>query len=83
MTNYLVTAPLYQVRLEEVGEELVENEISKFGTPEYIIMDQHSAFMSMLMDYLFKRLGVKIKTVGLYNINLYRENMESSHYQTF
>ena len=30
-------------------------------------MDQDSAFMSTLMNYLFKRLGVKIKTVGPYN----------------
>ena len=39
MTNYLVTAPLYQVRSEKIGEALIENVISKFGMPEYIIMD--------------------------------------------
>ena len=67
MTNYLVIAPLNQVRSEEVGEALIENVISKFGPPEYIIMDQDSTFMSMLMNSLFKRLGVKTKTVGPYN----------------
>ena len=30
-------------------------------------MDQDSAFMSSLMNYLFKALGIKIKTVGPYN----------------
>ena len=30
-------------------------------------MDQDSAFMSTLMNYFFKRLGIKIKTVGPYN----------------
>ena len=30
-------------------------------------MDQDSAFMSMLMNYLFKRLNIKIKAVALYN----------------
>ena len=30
-------------------------------------MDQDSAFMSMLMNYLFKRLNIKIKMVALYN----------------
>ena len=30
-------------------------------------MDQDSAFMSSLMNYLFKLLGIKIKTVGPYN----------------
>ena len=64
ITNYLITAPLYQARSEEVGEALIENFISKFGTPEYIMMDQDSAFMSSLISYLFKKLGIKIKTVG-------------------
>ena len=30
-------------------------------------MDQDSAFMSSLMNYLFRKLGVKIKTVDTYN----------------
>ena len=67
MTNYLITAPLYQARSEEVGEALIENVISKFGTPDYMMMDQDSAFMSSLMSYLFKSLGINIKTVGPYN----------------
>ena len=67
MTNYLNTAPLYQARSEEVGEALIENVISKFGLPEYMIMDQDGAFMSSLMSYLFRKLGISIKTVGPYN----------------
>ena len=67
VTNYLVSAALYQTRSEEVGEALIEHVISKFGTPEYIMMDQDSEFMSSLMNYLFKALGIKIKTVGPYN----------------
>ena len=67
VTNYLVTAPLFQARSEEVGEALIENIITKYGTPEYMIMDQDSTFMSSLMNYLFKALGIKIKTVGPYN----------------
>ena len=42
-------------------------------------MDQDSAFMSLLMNYLFKKLDIKIKTVALYNH--YRQNMELSHCQ--
>ena len=34
VTNYLVTAPLLQARSEEVGEALIENIITKYGTPE-------------------------------------------------
>ena len=67
MASYLITAPLYQAISEEVGEALIENVISKFGMPEYIIMDQDSEFMSSLMSYLFKKLGISIKTVGPYN----------------
>ena len=67
VTNYLIATPLYQARSEEVGEALIESVVSKFGTPEYIMMDQDSAFMSSLMSYLFKSLGIKIKTVGPYN----------------
>ena len=62
-----MTAPLYQARSEEVGEALIEHIITKYGTPEYIMMYQDSAFMSSLMNYLFKALGIKIKTVGPYN----------------
>ena len=82
VTNYLVTAPIYQVKSEEIGDALIENVISKFGTPEYIIMDQNSAFMSSLMNCLFKRLGIKIKTVGPYTINPYGQNMGLSHCST-
>ena len=59
--------PLYQARSEEVGEVLIENVISKFGTPEYIMMDKDSTCMSPLMSYLFKKLGIKIKRVGPHN----------------
>ena len=45
MTNYLITAPLYQARSEEVGEAVIENVISKFGMPDYMMMDQDSAFI--------------------------------------
>ena len=54
---------------------LIENVISKFGTPEYMIMDQDSAFMSTLMNYLFIRLRIKIKTVGLYN----HQSLQAEH----
>ena len=75
MTTNLITAPLYQARSEEVGEALIENVISKFGTPDYMMMDQDSAFMSSLMSYLFKRLGITIRTVGSYN----HKSLEAEH----
>ena len=54
MTNHLITATLYQAKSKEVGEALIENLISKFGMPDYMMMDQDSTFMSFLMNYLFK-----------------------------
>ena len=66
MTNYLITMPIYHARSEEIGDALIDNVILKYGIPEYMIMDQDSAFLSMLMTYLFKRLNIKTKTVALY-----------------
>ena len=50
MTNYLITMPIYQARSEEIGYVLIDNVISKYGIPEYLIMDQDSAFMSTIMN---------------------------------
>ena len=67
MTNYLITVPIYHSRSEEIGNALIESIISKYCIPDYIIMDQDSAVMSTLMNYLFKRLNIRIKTVAPYN----------------
>ena len=73
--NYLITVPIHQSRSEEIGDALIENVITKCGVPEYIIMDQDSAFMSSFMKYLFKKLNIKIKTVAPYNHqSLYTEH---------
>ena len=67
MTNYLITVPIFQAKSEEIGEGLIKNVITKYCIPEYIIMDQDSAFMSSLMTYLFHKFDIKIKTVAPYN----------------
>ena len=67
VTNYLMTVPIYQAKSEEIGNALIENVITKYYIPEYIIMDQDSTFMSSLMNYLFKKLEIKTKTVVPYN----------------
>ena len=67
MTNYFITVPIYDSRSEEVGEALIEHVISKDCAPDCIIMDQDSAFMSTLMNYLFRKLNIKIKTIAPYN----------------
>ena len=67
VTNYMITAPIYQSRSEDIGEVLIENVISKYCVPDYMIMDLDSASILTLMNYLFKRFGIKIKTIAPYN----------------
>ena len=75
VTNYLVTMPIFQARSEEVGEAILKHIITKHCIPDYIIMDQDSAFMSSLMSYLFHRLNIKIKMVGPYN----HQSLQAEH----
>ena len=75
VTNFLLTVPIYHFRSEEIGDALIENVISKYCIPNYIIMDQDSAFMSILMNYLFKILNIKIKTVVPYN----HQSLQAEH----
>ena len=67
VTNYIITAPIKHSRSEDVGVALINDVISKYCGPAYMNMDLDSAFVSSLMNYLFKRLGIKIKTVAPYN----------------
>ena len=65
--TYLIMVPIFQAKSEEVGEALIENVITRYCIPECIIMDQDSAFMSSLMNYLFRKFEIKVKTVAPYN----------------
>ena len=64
-----------QAKSKEVGGTLINNVFSKYCVPDYMIMDLDSAFMSSLMSYLFKRLGIKIKTVAPYN----QQSLQAKH----
>ena len=66
---------IFQDRSEEIGETLIENVITKYCIPEYIIMDQASAFMFSFMTYLFHKFDIKIKTVGPYN----HQSLQAEH----
>ena len=73
--NCLATVPIFQARLEEIGEAFIENVITKYCIPEYIIMDQDSAFISSLMTYLFHKVDIKIKTVAPHN----HQSLQAEH----
>ena len=75
VTKYLITVPMFQAKFEDVGEAILEHVIAKHCIPDYIIMDQDSAFMSSLVSYLFHRLNIKIKTVGPYN----HQSLQAEH----
>ena len=75
VTNYLITVLIHQSRSEEIGDALIENVSSKYCVPDYIIMDNDSAFMLSLMNYLFKKLDIKIKTVAPYN----HQSLQAEH----
>ena len=73
--NYIIMAPIKQSKSEEVGEALINSVFSKYCVPDYMIMDLDSTFMSSLMNYLFKRLGIKIKMVAPYN----HQSLQAEH----
>ena len=39
VTNYMITAPIKHSRSEEVGEALINDVISKYCVPDYMMMD--------------------------------------------
>ena len=67
VTNFLITRPMFQATSEEVGEALIENVITKYCIPNCIIMDQDCAFMSSLMNFLFRKFEIRVKKVAPYN----------------
>ena len=75
VTNYLITAPIFQAESEEIGEALIDNVITKYCIPEYIIMDQDSTFMSSLMTYLLNKFNINIRTVVPYN----HQSLQAEH----
>ena len=71
----MITVPIYHAKSEEVGEALIENIISKYCVPDCIIMDQDSTFMSSLINYLFTKFEIKVKTLALY----YHQSLQAEH----
>ena len=75
VTNYLIIIPINKDKSQEGGDALKENVITRYCIPEYIIMDQDSAFTSSLINYLFHRFDIKIKTAVPYN----HQSLQAEH----
>ena len=58
-----------------VREELIEHIITKYCISNSIIMDQDSAFISTLMNYLFSEFNIKVKTVAPHN----HQSLQAEH----
>ena len=70
--------PHFSSQIRRSGSEkwtLIENVITKYYIPDCIIMDQDSAFMSSLMNYLFRKFEIKVKTVAPYN----HQSLQAEH----
>ena len=64
---YLVTIPLYKGKSHEIGETLTNHVFCKDGPQSYLIFNEDQAFLSSVMQYVYKRIDIKIKTINPYN----------------
>ena len=74
-TNYLIMVPIHHSRSEEIGNAQIDDVISKYCVSNYIKIDQDNAFMSSIMNYLFRKLDIKIKTATPYN----HQSLQTEH----
>ena len=49
------------------GEAVIDHVICKHGVQGYLIFDEDATFSSRIMQYVYKKLGLRIMTVSLYN----------------
>ena len=75
VTSYLIVVLIYQSKMEEVGEALIEHIITKYCIPDCIVMDQDRAFMPSSMSYLFNKFNIKVKTVAPFN----HQSLQAEH----
>ena len=75
VTNYLITVAIHQAKSEEIREAPIENIITKYCVPEYVIMDQGSTFMSPPMTYLLNKFNINVRTVAPYN----HQSLQAEH----
>ena len=73
--TYLIMVPIYQSKVEEIADALIENVITKYCILDCIIMERDSTFMSSLINYLMSKLDIKIKIVAPYN----HQSLQAEH----
>ena len=66
VTNYLVTIPLHRGTSHDVGEALI-NYVFENMAPSCLVFDEDQSFISSIMQYIYKRIGFKIKAPSPYS----------------
>ena len=59
VTISLITVPIYHSRSEEIGNALIENVISKYCIPDYIIIDQDKCIHVLIYELLIQEAEYK------------------------
>ena len=59
MTNYLITMPIYHTTSDEIGDALIDNIISKYGIPEYMIMETRQCIYVHTYDLSVQKVKYK------------------------
>ena len=62
VTTYLVTLSLYR----RTSNEIIRHAFCKHGPKCYLVFDEDQAFLSSVMQYTYKRLGIKIENMSPY-----------------
>ena len=75
VNKYLITVPVHQTKSEAVEEAPIENIITKYRVPAYIIKDQDSTSMFPLLTYLLNKFVIKIRTIAPYN----NQSLQAEH----
>ena len=75
VANYLIMVPIYQSKMKVVREALIEHIITKYCISDCIVIDQDSAFMSSLMNYLFNKFNIMVKAVAPFN----HQSLQAEH----
>ena len=73
VTNYLVAIPLYGGTSHKVREALIIHMLCKHG-PFLFDFDEDQGFSSSVLQYIYKRLDIKINTISPYNHGSLKQN---------
>ena len=66
-TNNGISIPLHFIKLTEVGKVIIGHVNCKHGVPNYLILNEDAAFLSNLMQCIYKKLSIMIRTISPYN----------------